>query len=279
MQVTSTQPQQTHAPVEESQAQTLEVAPKVDDKLSPKFLALARQQKEILRRQQAMKTQEEAFKSKEKEYETSYIPKSRLETDTLSVLRELGFDDDKLAALLLNQAPPQEQAVLKMQKEIQDLRDAQQKNAQTMQEQQSKQYEQALNQIRNETKILIESNPEFETIKGTDSSEAVVELIRETFEKEQRLLTVEEAAQEVENYLLEEALKLASISKVKSKLLPQEQPVVAQPQSALPKITAKPQPQSPIKTLTNSTTVVSSKPLSSRDRRERAIAAFKGQQI
>jgi hypothetical protein len=120
-----------------------------------------------------------------------------------------------------------------------------------------------MKQIRNDVNMLVKHDPQFETIKATNSIGDVVELIEKTFNEDGVLLTVEEAAQQVESYLVDEAIKLARLAKIQQKLAPA-------PKAEASKATGTPEKQS-MKTLTNS--VNSSRTLSAR---ERAILAMQG---
>ena len=81
-------------------------------------------------------------------------------------------------------------------------------------ESQTSSYNAALKQIERDTQSLVSTDPEtYEMIKSTGSVKDVVELIEATYKEEGRLMTVEEAAQEVEEYLADEAWKLAQTKK------------------------------------------------------------------
>lgn len=252
------QPDTSIAPVE---------APKeAADQISPKFAALARKEKALRSQYQAIKAKEEALKAKELEYQSKYIQKDKLTQDPMAALQELGITYDQLTNLVLNQPKPEELAFQRLQKEIDSVKESQTQTQKNYQEQQTKAYEQAVNQIRNETKVLVDSDQAFETIKETGNVEAVVELIRSTFEDSGTLLTVEEAAKEVEDYLTDEYSKLASLKKVQERLKPKLEQVLEEKQK-------QSQPSNQLKTLTSSVTGNSSKPMSARDR---AVLAFQG---
>ena len=118
--------------------------------------------------------------------------------------------------------------------------------------------------IEADVNLLVDSDPEFETIKATNSSQEVVRLIERVFNEEGTILSVEEAAKTVENALLEQTIKqmqrLNQVKKIQSKLAPA---LVAE------KLTT---PAKPGKTLTNAMGV--SRQLTAR---ERAILAFNNQ--
>ncbi len=88
---------------------------------------------------------------------------------------------------------------------------------------------------------MVNSDPQFETIKATESVQDVVELIESTFHEgldddhpKGTVLTVEEAAQIVEDYLADEAEKLARLSKIQKRLAPKEQTPPKQDSSVQP---------------------------------------------
>lgn len=277
---------QSDTSVEASEASTEEVksspAKEEAPPLSSQYAVLARREKALRAKAQdlevraksqeaAMAAREAAVKAKEAEYQTNYVPKDRLTTDTWNTLTELGITYDQLTQLALNppaqESPAQKASRQRLEAKIQALEDSQANSQKTFQDSQAAQYQQALKQIRNEATQLIATDPNFETIQTTGSVGDVVELIEKTFKAEGVLLTVEEAAQAVEDYLMEEAMKITKIKKIQQKL----QTVASQtaPKQQAP---SNPQQKQPMKTLTNA--VGSSRPLNAK---ERAILAFKGQ--
>lgn len=247
--------------------------------LSPQYAVLARKEKALRAKaqaqEQAFKAKEEAFlareaslKAKEAEYQSNYISKDKLKTDAWSVLSELGYTYEQLTQAALNQSqesPAQRAAIQALKDEINSLREETKKTQSTYQEQQTQAYKQAVNQIRQDATQLVKADPiTYEAISKSNSINDVVELIEQTFKEDGVLMSVEEAANEVENYLIEESLKCAQFEKVK-KL----QPAAAQTQPQADKPAQQQQPQ---KTLTNG--MGASRQLSAR---ERAILAFKGE--
>lgn len=262
-------------PTHERQINTVEsteaaeaTTPKVDEALSPKFAALARKERALRAQAQQLKAQADALKMKESEYQTSYISKAdlqkRLADDPMSFINEHGLSWDQITQAALNQSP-QDTQIKALKAEIEALRNDQNTVKTTMNDQQTKAYEQAVNQIRNDAKMLVHSDSKFETIKETRSEEAIVTLIEETFKADGTLLSVDEAAEQVENYLIEEGMKMARLNKVKAKLMPQEAEKPA------------PHEKQQLKTLTNATTASTPTRLTQKDRIERAKLAFMGQ--
>lgn len=269
-----------HAPVEGNPDKVTapsEPSPEAKEKaLSPQYAALARKEKairsqvqELRQREAQFKAREEAIAAKEAENAKTLELVSRMEKDPLGVLAERGIGYDKLTQLALNPPSEQDQAVSALKAEIAALRSEMGNSKTAYEEQQTSQYKQAVNQIRMDTRNLVATNPDFETIQGTNSVDDVVELIESTFKKDGILLSVEEAAKEVEDYLVEEAMKLTKIKKLQKRFAPTP-PAPAKTLEAAKAQQDSKQPQ--MKTLTNSVGV--QRPLSAK---ERAILAFKGE--
>lgn len=253
----------TPAPAQNRQQDTVEApaAPEVD----PKLQAMARKERALQIERQKFNVEKADLQKKLSDYETNYIPKStltqKLSEDPIGFMNEHGLTYDQLTQVILNKdefnSPVYKNLVNKL-KSIEEQQNATQKQ---FAEQQQRDYDQAVTQIRNDSKLLVDSDSRFETIKETNSSEAIVELIRETFDTQGRLLSVEEAAQTIEDYLVEEGFKMAQLNKIKAKLIPPPSP--------------EQQTQPQMKTLTNAVSA-SSKPLTRKDRRERAMLAGMG---
>lgn len=263
-----------------------EVPPAKEDPLSTQYAVLARKEKAlrakvqsqdaaIKAREDAIATREAAIKAKEAEYESGYVSKDKLAKDPFNTLQELGVSYDQLTEMALNQPQmdPQVRAHIqrleqRLEAEIKSAREQAEKVNKSYEDNQKNAYQQALNQIRNEAKSLVESDPNFETIQATDSVGDVVELIEETFKTDGVLMTVEEAAKLVEEHLEEEAFKLANLKKIQKRLQPASTKTVEKQVEAK---TDSKQPQQ-MKTLTN--TIAATRPLTAR---ERAILAMKGE--
>jgi len=253
--------------------------------LSSQYAQLARKEKairakaqEIRAKEDAIRAREEALKAKESTPATPQTPSPSQRDrwasgdvrERLAVLNEIGASYDDVTQVMLNQ-PSQETSQLlsivdELKSEIKALRGEQENSKKSYAEQQQRQYQQAVNQIRNEVKATVSTTEDFETIRATSSYDDVVELIERTFKDDGVLLTADEACRQVEEYLVEEATKIAKLKKIQSRLAPQQ---AASKQTAESQTQGKTQSQP--KTLTNSMT--SAKPLSAK---ERAILAFQG---
>lgn len=270
------------APAEETkEVEAKKEEPAEEKSLSSEYAILARKEKALRAREQQLKAKEAELKAKEEAVSgkpaaqspsidaSKMISRDKLLEDPFSVLAELGLSYDKLTELALN-APKQEdiersQYEKRIEAELQKLREEQESVKRAYAEQQTQAYKQAVAQIKAEVSQLVKSDESFETIRETGSINDVVELIEQTFKEDGVLLSVEDAARQVEDYLIEEAMKLARLKKVQQRLTPAQKAVAEQKATEAPK-------QQQLKTLTNS--VGSSKQLSAR---ERALLAFKGE--
>lgn len=257
-----------------------ESKPKEDPALSRQFAQLARQERALrakaAQQDQALKAREAAIQAREAEissksqqYQDGYISKDRLLRDTLGTLAEAGINYEEITRQAMNQTardPRMEAMVDELKAEIKTLKQANETSQKTYNEQQQQAYQAAVKQIRQDAVSLVKADPiAYEAIAKTGSVKDVVDLITQTYDKDGVLLTVEEAAQEVENYLIDQGVNtLGRIDKIKKKL------GMNASSSAQKTQTPSPTKQTqPMKTLTNATS--STRPLSAR---ERAILAF-----
>lgn len=249
--------------------------------LSSQYAVLARKEKALRARvvatEQQFKQREAALAAKEAEQAskatqdlTNYISKDKLKQNAYSVLSEMGISYDDISQQALTAQSPDAQYLRQVREELkaelQQIKDEQVNTRKNIEQQQAEAYQQAINQIKTEVKQLVYTDPSFETVKETGSVNDVVELIERTFKEDGTLLTVEQAAQAVEDHLIEEALKMSRIKKISDRLKP------ATPKQSNTPTTATPGEPKQITTLTNS--VGSTRVLSGR---ERALLAFKGE--
>lgn len=244
--------------------------------LSAQFAQLARKEKAMRRQAQELRAREDAIKAKEAALAPApqpqfdpkkYIARDQFETNQEAVLSELGFTSEQIAAVMLNAPNPEQtqtkQTLARYDAKIKALEDKLAASESAAQNQQTESYKQAVNQIKQDAEKLVQTDPNYEVIRETNSVNDVVDLIEKTFKADGILLSVEEAAQAVEDHLLEEAIKISRIKKIQQKLAPK--PAPKQPAASNPQ-----QPQ--LKTLTNASST--QRKLSAK---ERAILAFKGE--
>lgn len=282
--VTAQAPLPTTMPAVE--APPIEAAPEVpkeevkQEAVSPKLAELARRERQLRQLQKQIQEEKAALKSKEDEYKTSYISKAKLLENPYQTLLDNGYTYEQIAQLPMQIPNEQDRAVQGVKAELAALKAEQEAVKKSNEEQTKKNYEAAVNQVRRDATALVETNEEYSTIKESNAVEAVVELIKQTFDTDGTILSVEEAAKQVEDHLLEEAIKMASLTKVKAKLTPiAETPAIPEKKTFDQAVhqQSNQQIKQPIKTLTNAAATMPSSGLTAKQRRERAMAAFKGQ--
>lgn len=275
----------------ESNAEKMETAeggsvsekPKTDENLT--LVELARRTKAQRQAQIRFQQEQQEFEkkklelsSRESEYQNNYISKERIKTDPLGVLTELGFDQKTLSQAVNSQPVALEMQLIQMKQKIAELEGKTTQTEERFTQKQANDYENAVNKIRNDVKQLVKSDASFDTIKELAQEETVVSFIKDTFENgytdkdgtefpKGYVFNVNDAAQIIEDKLVEESLRRASLTKVKSKLAPPEPPKKNEP------INNKNQ----IKTLNNTMTAGASRKLSEAERIQRAIAIASGQ--
>jgi hypothetical protein len=274
-------PSDDNTPTEDSPAP--EVKEEKDPALSRQFAQLARQEKQLrikVQQQRAaldareadLKAREAALTSNPQFDPKDYIPRSRIKQEALTVLAEEGVSYDELTQQIISRQPvdPQLQAhINRLEAKLASMEKQAEQSQKSYTEQQQQAYQAAVKQIETDARSLVKSDPEaYEAIAKTGSVKDVVDLIVKTHEKTGTVMSVEEAAQEVENYLVDEGFNVSTrIEKIKRRIQQ-----AAQPKESTQKTQAKQAATPSMKTLTNAT--ASSRKLSAK---ERAILAFKGE--
>jgi hypothetical protein len=263
-------------PTPESRPGAVTQAPEpavVDEQVTSQIAQLARREKQLRLRDQQLRQREAQYRAASKPAptfdESKYVSLEALKADPFGILNsKADLNYDKLTELVLN-GPTQDQRsqieyVKKLEARLEALEGTTASTQKTLQERDAGARASAIKQINNEVSQLITRNPDFEAINATNSKNDVTELIARTFDEDGILMTVEEAAQQVEDYLIDEAMKFNKLKKVQQRL---------QTRTETPGTQAQGQPkQQQLKTLTNS--VSSTRQLSAK---ERAILAFKGE--
>ncbi len=253
-------------------------APKAEKPLSTQYAQLARQEKALRAKALELKQREAALAAKEAPKAPAEQPKTTKQIDLedfrkspWKYMQEAGVTYDEITQQALN-APSAEQSQLldtisRLEAKLSKLEETQTNSQKSYEQQQKDQYTAAINQIRNDATDLVNSSDDYETIKHTGSIEDVVELIEKTFKQDRKVLSVEVAAKQVEQYLEEEAFKLANLKKIQNRLKPAVPAKAAGEQKQQTN-----QQQQPTPTLSNN--MSPSRQLSAR---ERAMLAFKNE--
>lgn len=241
-----------------------------------RFQALARREQALRQQARAFQKSQEEFKQAQAQLKAEQDSIAQAKTwkeritspdRVMDVLTEAGYTTDQITGMLANQPGPQEQYIKQMQDKIAKLEEAQQASLKKYEDDQAANYQSAVKQLQANVNSVVEKNPEFETVKAYGAQKNVTKYIEEVYKEEGVLLDVEEAAKDVEELLLEQAIGVAKLKKVQSKLNPPK------PQAPSQSATQAAPPKAPTPTLTNKISA-SGKPMSAK---ERAIAAFKGE--
>lgn len=276
-------------PMVEGLKAATEAPVKEDEALSAKFAALARREKSIRQqmkaKEESFRQREDALKAKETEYQTRYIPKDKFAQNPFEALQEAGVTEEQIAQYLAGRPTGTDAELLNLKKELQALKAEQEQAKSQVKTDAEQRYDQAKKQIKTEVSMLVDSDDSFEVIKarGDLAKDAVVELIEEVYKAEGYLMSVSDAAAEVENHLQEETLndikRFSDLKKIKEKLNPPapvvEAPQKQQAQKPGPTVTQNMERQQ-VSTLSNRAEQLATKPMTNKERRERAIAAFHG---
>jgi hypothetical protein len=174
---------------------------------------------------------------------------------------------------MLSQPNPTDQRTQLLEAQIAELKAQVDQASGKIDEAAQAQRDSAIKQIDADVKMLVDSEPEFETIKARGAQSDVTSLIIEVYDKgwpEMKLpagtmLDNVQAAKYVEEFLLEEAVKMANLGKVKAKLAPKQ-----------PEVQNQPAKQPGMQTLSNRMTPSTTKTLTWAERRARAIAVAEG---
>ena len=174
---------------------------------------------------------------------TSYVAKAdfkaKAQQNAAEALKDLGLSYDEITELLLNQQNGSD-PVRALQTKVEQLEKSQEDNV-------NKQFEATIKQYQAEANKLIQSDPKkFFLIQKEEAHKAVVQHIVDTWEADpEQVLSVEEAANDIEEFLREEAKqKKAYLDELEGPKEPTEETAPKQPAKKLPP------PQTAARTLT-----------------------------
>lgn len=183
--------------------------------LSPQVAALARKEQKFRQREIDLKKQTQSLETERAEIAELRALKAKLQQKDYSGIEDLVSYDDYTKYLIEKDSnlTPEQLALKKLSTEIESVKARQQEDV-------SKRFEAAVRERREAVNSLIQSNPEFSSIKELKQEEAVVQHILDSWEFDNIELKPEEAAKEVEQELIERAKKWNQLSKLKSQLDP-----------------------------------------------------------
>lgn len=225
------------------------------DQFSSKFAALSRKEKDLRARERQMEERIAQFEARmaEMEAEKPAEPEApaeppleyRLKKNPLKTLEEMGYTYEDLTKMVLNDGQMSTDMQMRlMREELENdykskYEELNNKLLEKEKAEEEAKYQETLNSFKADINDFVNSSDKYEFIQAHDAMELVYDVIEQYYEENGRILDTAEAADQVEQYLEEESMKLFEKSnKLKSRLTP-----AAAPQ-------AKPSGQSP--TLSNS---------------------------
>lgn len=182
-------------------------------KLSPQLSALARKEQAHRQREQALKEREKAVEARLAKAEKYDALEKRLAAKDYSALQELGLTYEQYAEYELSRlsGDKTDPGMKKLESEVEALKKNQEDTAQA-------QFDETVSEYRKEIAALVSKDPAFSTVKELKREDAVLQLILDSWEEDDEEVTVEQAAKDIEDFLVEEATRMASTTKVKARL-------------------------------------------------------------
>lgn len=244
----------------------------------PKLEIYARKEKALMKMRREFEEQKKAWEAEK----ANYLPKNRFKEDPMSALAEVDLDYSKLTETVLNQPNINDPTIRALQNRLNKMEQAETDRARAAQETQAVQYEQTKRQMLNDVKLATNGAADYELIEKWAAHDLVVERIENAFNEDGIVMDTITACKAVEEYLLNEALKVYETTKIKERLKPKEQEVAPKP-AAETAAAKKWQSQDiivtprNINTLTNRLSQETPKRSSDMERRARAIATLKGE--
>jgi hypothetical protein len=209
--------------------------------LSPQMTAMARKEQKFRQQEQAFKVEKEAFTAKAAAAEKFEALQAKIAAKDFSILEELGVTYQDYANYQINKGEagtPENQAIQKLETKVDDLNKKREDDI-------NKQYDATLAQYRKEAAtFLSDKTEEYEgliseaTLAGKKPEEFIVTHIAESFAENDEELTVEQAAKEIEDIILEDALRKASFKKVQEKIGVPPKKTLPPPKTGLKTLTA-----------------------------------------
>ncbi len=223
--------------------------------LSPQLAALARQRRALQVKEREIATREKAL-LEQTPVQGDVIEKARLKSDPLGVLLDSGVTYEQLTEAVLANQNGYTPEIRALKDELKSLKADVDK---TLSDRDALAEKQALAEMQREASQRISQGEDFELVRETGSLPKVMQLIELTYRKTGDVLDVTEALKLVEDELVKDGLKIATMKKVQSQFAP--------PAPVPPPM----QQQRQMRTLTNRDNA--SVPMS---RKARALAAWNG---
>jgi hypothetical protein len=260
--------------IEVKQPEAQPAAEKPKEEKSARFAAVMRKEQSALKKLQEVKALEAKIAEEKAKLEAFERTKASAKQDPFKLLEELGLTYEDLTTMMLNdKKPPADLAVRAVRDELENFKRQQEEERQRILVEQQQQAQAQQQKIIAEFRagcldFVKKHDAEYELINVYDAGNLVVDVIEQHFAQTQKILTTQEAASLVEKHLEEQAEKVFSSKKWKSRT--SVPPPVADPEKQVAA-----QQRTLSNTLTSSTPAAISQRVES-DRMKRALAALEG---
>ncbi len=188
-------------------------APAESVKLSPQLSAIARKEQAFRQREFAIQQREKDLEAQLAEAQQFKELKTKMGAKDFSEAEKLGLNYDEYVKYKLDQAngeDPQAKATLELKSEIEKMKKEQK-------DRDEREFEDTKSAYATEIAKLVQSNPEFSSIKELKREDAVLKLILDAWEEDGEEMTVEQACKDIEDFIVEQGKKMTELTKFKAK--------------------------------------------------------------
>lgn len=258
------------APQVTEASKVVEVKP---DRLPEKYAILAAKQRQEREAQRKIEEEKKAWEAER----SKYISLDDLQKNPLKYMQQANVTYDQLTQQAITEVDPIQAKLNKINETLSNFENRFQTQSKQQEILEKEEKEAASKQIRFEVEKLVEA-PEYEVVKffGKDAMDRVEEVIFDHYNKTQQLLGVEDAVKKVDSEYTEELKRFTSLNRLKSMF---ETATTKTDEAIKPKDPAPTTTTTQARTLTNSMTPGTIARRTEKERRERALRAFKGEAI
>lgn len=250
--------------IEAQVAEGSETEPKVEEEKEPeqskeeklfasKFAALSRKEKAIRERERQLEARmqelEQRLKAKEEppaQVESEEPIEFRLKRDPFGTLKNLGLDYETLTKIALNDGKLTPEIQMQLMKEEMErqygskFKELEEKLTEKEKREQEEKHNQVVQNFKSEIASFVKENAtdlELLSVEGDEGVQLVYDVIEEHYNESGKIMDKQEAANLVEEYLLEEAKKRVGLSKIKKLLGASEQKTPSEPKQQKSSVT------------------------------------------
>jgi hypothetical protein len=145
-------------------------------------------------------------------------------------MMDAGLSPEQATEIILKKPKPEEAEFKRLQKEIDSLKSTQEQTQSQIQAQSQAQYDEAKRHMELEARLLVDQNSAYEPIKAMQATEAIPTLIEDVFHQglpgkypKGYIMSIEESAELVNDYLIDEGVRIAKLNAVQRRLTPAQE--------------------------------------------------------